>query len=422
MSKPKTVVVVATLDTKGKEAEFIKDKIAAQGIDTILIDSGILGSPTVKATISRNAVAQAAGVTTQALKEQGQKSVAIAKQSEGLSNIVKALLVENKLDGIIGIGGGQGTSICTTAMQALPVGLPKLMLSTVASGRFRFGPYVGDKDICMMFSVTDIAGLNAISRPILDNAANAIAGMVLHKRPNPPAEKPAIAITMLGITTPCVMRIKASLETMGYDVVAFHASGSGGAAMEELIEAGKFVAVLDLSTHELINHLNGGLAGTPGRLEAITRTSIPAVISVGGIDVLAFESNEKTPKKYLNRPFAAHNAQIIHVRPSPKEMSQAAQVMVNRLNKALGPTLVTLPLKGFSDLNQEGRALWGAAGNRALIETLQAGLRPEIPLVQVDAHINDPEFADVNAACMARLIQGESPADVAAQFDNVGEK
>jgi uncharacterized protein (UPF0261 family) len=186
--------------------------------------------------------------------------------------------------------------------------------------------------------------------------------------------------------------------------------------MEELIEAGKFSAVIDLSTHEVINYLNGGLVGVPNRLEAMTRRRIPAVISVGGSDILAFETIEKAPEMYRARPFIVHNAQITHIRPTPEEMGEAAQAMIEPLNRALGPALVTLPLKGFSEPNQKGRELWGPEGNQAMREALQAGLRPEIPVVLVDAHINDPKFADVTAACMARLIQGEKPQDIAAQF------
>lgn len=415
----KTVVIAATLDTKGKEADFVRNQVAAWGLDTLLIDTGILGDPTIEADFSRVDVARAAGTTIEALVKQGQKSVAIAKQSEGLGYLFQKLFEQGSLAGVVGLGGGQGTEICTAAMRQLPTGVPKLMLSTVASGRLQFGPYVGTKDICMMFSVTDIMGINAISRPILSNAANAIAGMVWQKQPDDTVEKPAIAITMLGITTPCIIKIKNNLEALGFDVVAFHAVGSGGAAMEELIEAGKFVAVIDLSTHELINQLNNGLVGTPGRLEAMTRYKIPAVISVGGIDVLAFESLEKAPKKHQKQPFIVHNAQITHIRPTPEEMNKAAQTIVERLNRALGPTLVALPLKGFSETNREGGALWNPEGNQIMLKTLQAGLRPEIPIVLVDAHINDTVFADITSKCMIDLIKGESSQIVAARYNHV---
>lgn len=190
--------------------------------------------------------------------------------------------------------------------------------------------------------------------------------------------------------------------------------------MEELIEAGKFIAVLDINTHELINDLYGGLAGTPDRLTAITRTKTPAVVSVGGIDVLAFESLEKAPKELQNRPYVIHNAQITHIRPSPEQMIRAAQVMAERLNHALGPTLVTIPLRGFSEYNRPGQKLWEPEGNKAFIETLKARLRPEIPVIQVDAHINEPLFAEVNVACLSYILNGHAPVDVAAHITQEG--
>jgi len=320
MKENRTVVVVATLDTKGQEAGFVRDQIAAWGLDTVLIDPGILGSPAIPADITRQQVAEAAGTTLDALLERGEKGVAIATQTVGLCRIVEKLYADGRLDGVISIGGGQGTSIGTAAMRSLPYGVPKLMLSPIASGTFQFGPYVGTKDICMMHSVTDILGINVISRSILQNAANAIAGMTLRAEKGAEAEKPNVAITMLGITTPCVMRIKEALEVQGYEVVPFHANGTGGPAMENLIEAGKFEAVIDLSTHEIIDYLNGGLAGASNRLESLTRYQIPAVVSVGGNDYLLFETIEKAPPEYQGRPHMVHNAQMTTVLPSLEEI------------------------------------------------------------------------------------------------------
>jgi uncharacterized protein (UPF0261 family) len=417
MNEKRTVVIVATLDTKGQEAGFVRDQIATWGLETILIDPGILGRPSVPADITRREVAKAAGTTLEALLERGKKGVAIATQTEGVCHIVQDLYAGGRLDGIISLGGGQGTSIGTAAMRCLPYGVPKLMLSPIASGTFQFGPYVGTKDICMMHSVTDILGINVISRPILQNAANAIAGMTLRAEAGAEAEKPNVAITMLGITTPCVMRIKAALEAEGYEVVPFHANGTGGPAMEALIEAGKFEAVIDLSTHEIIDYQNGGLAGAPNRLESLSRYPIPAVVSVGGNDYLLFETIEKAPAEYQDRPHMVHNAQMTTVLPSPEEMRRSAQAMVERLNQALGPTLVVIPEQGFSDPNQKGRELWGPEGNRVMIETLEEGLRPEVPVIRIDAHLNDPEFADVVTDCMEHLLVGESPRAVAARFE-----
>lgn len=412
MSASRTVVVVATLDTKGAEAAYVRDQIAAWGLNTILVDPGVLSEPSIEADISRHEVAEAAGATLEALLARGEKAVAIGTQTEGLCNIVLALHAQGKLDGIIGLGGGQGTSIGTAAMRALPVGVPKLMLSTVASGLFQFGPYVGTKDICMMHSVTDVLGLNVISRPILRNAANAIAGMVLRLEKEEATTKPAIAITMLGITTPCVMCVKVKLESLGYEVVPFHANGTSGPAMEQLIEQGIFEGVIDLSTHEVIDYQNGGLAGAPNRMEALTLTEIPAVVSVGGSDYVLFESMQKAPAKYRDRRHMVHNAQMTCFAPTSEEMRAAAREMIERLNRAQGPVVVVLPGKGFSRPNQDGAPLYVPEGNQAVIEEFQSTLRPEIPVLVPNLHINDPEFADIVASCMAHLLQGKAPSEV----------
>lgn len=420
MKTKRTVVIVATLDTKGEAVAYLRDEIASWGLDTILIDPGVLGAPTVKADITREEVAQAAGTTLQELIAQGKKGVCIAKQTEGLCAIVKRLWDEGRLDGIVAIGGGQGTSIGTAAMRVLPVGVPKLMLSTIASGLFRFGPYVGTKDICMMHSVTDILDVNAVSRPILRNAANAIAGMALRHPAPAQREKPAIAVTQLGITTPCVMRVKGILEAKGYQIVPFHANGSGGPAMEDLVEAGKFAGVIDLSVHEVIDGIYDGLAGAPNRMESLTRYAIPAVISVGGGDYLLWESVDKAPLPYRDRPKMVHNAQMTVFQPAPEEMATAARAMIDPLNRALGPTMVLIPTVGFSDMNQPGRELYNPEGNEAVIREFKAGLRPEVPLVLIKAHINAPAFADAVADCMARLIDGEKPAEIAARYAGEG--
>lgn len=416
MKKKRTVVIVVTLDTKGPAAAFLRDEIACWGLNTLLIDPGILGAPTIPADITRWQVAEAAGTTLDALLATGKKSVCIAAQTEGLRRLVRQLYEEGGLDGIISLGGGQGTSIGTAAMRALPVGVPKLMLSTIATGSFQFGTYVGTKDICMMHSVTDILDVNAISRPILRNAANAIAGMVLRGQDAQPEEKATIGITQLGMTTPCVMRLKSLLEPQGYQLVPFHASGAGGPAMEELIMEGKFVGVIDLSVHEIIDHLFHGIAGAPNRLQVLSRISIPAIVSVGGGDYLLFESPEKAPAQYQNRPYMVHNAQMTVFQPQVEEMEAAARYMVDALNSALGPTLVIIPSIGFTDVNQPGRELWFPEGNQAVIRVFQQGLRPEAPLIVVDAHVNQPLFADVVATCMSRLLAGESPTSIAYRY------
>jgi len=420
MNQNRTVVIVATLDTKGEEAAYVRDHVAAWGLDTILIDPGILPAPTVEADISREAVAQAAETTLEDLLARGDKAHAIATQTEGLRRIVLALHREGRLQGIVGLGGGQGTSIATAAMRALPIGVPKVMLSTVASGNFQFGPYVGTKDLCMMHSITDVLGLNVISRPILRNAANAIAGMALRYEPEPESEASSIAITMLGITTPCVMRIKSTLERRGYEVVPFHANGTSGPAMEQLVEAGGFAGVIDLSPHEVIDQQHGGLAGAADRMEALTRKAIPAVVSVGGSDYLLFESVQKAPEKYRDRAHMVHNAQMTCFAPTPNEMVAAAREMIGRLNRALGPTIVVLPALGFSRPNREGGGLYVPEGNRAVIAEFRAALRPEIPLIVADLHLNNPSFADLVTGVMERLLQGQEPHEIAAYWNESG--
>jgi uncharacterized protein (UPF0261 family) len=415
----RTVVIVVTLDTKAAAAEYLRDEIASWGLNTILIDPGILGQPGLRADITREQVAEAAGATLEALIATGKKGFAIAKQTEGLIALVRKLHAEGKLDGIVGLGGGQGTSIGTAAMRALPVGVPKLMLSTVATGTFQFGSYVGIKDIAMMHSVTDILDVNAISRPILRNTANAIAGMALRGPAPRQVDKPTIAITQLGQTTTCVMRVKSILEPMGYQLVPFHASGAGGPAMEDLAEADKFVGVIDLSVHEIMDGLMGGIAGAQNRLDVLTRHKIPAVVAPGGNDYVLFESLQKAPEKYKNRRTMVHNAQMTCFLPTLDEMIEAARYMIDRLNRALGPTMAVIPSVGFTESNKPGNDLWFPEGNQAVVNEFRAGLRPEVPLIVLDVHINHPAFADLVADCMARLLAGESPQAIAARYVNV---
>ncbi len=418
MDKKRTVVIVVTLDTKAEAARFLREEIVSWGLETILIDPGILGEPGIEADITRWQVAESAGTTLEALIADGKKSLCIGKQTEGLCKIVGRLRSEGRLDGIIGLGGGQGTSMVTAAMRSLPLGVPKVMLSTIASGSFRFGPYVGTKDICMMHSVTDILDVNAISRPVLWNAANAISGMVWRGAAPQREEHPVIAITQLGMTTPCVMRIKSLLEPKGYQLVPFHASGAGGPGMEALAEEGRFVGIIDLSLHEVIDGIFNGIAGAHHRLESLARHRIPAVVSVGGNDYILFESLEKAPEQYRNRIHVVHNPQMTAIQPNVEEMIKAAQAIVDPLNRAIGPIVVLIPSLGFTEINQPGREFWLPDGNRAAIETLKNNLRPEIPVVVLDVHINDPVFADALADCMERLIAGEPPIEIAARYSH----
>jgi uncharacterized protein (UPF0261 family) len=231
-------------------------------------------------------------------------------------------------------------------------------------------------------------------------------------------DKPTIAVTQLGQTTACVMRVKSTLEPMGYQLVPFHASGAGGPAMEDLVEAGKFVGVIDLSVHEIIDNLMGGIAGAQHRLDVLTRCKIPAVVSVGGNDYVLFESLQKAPEKYRDRHRMVHNAQMTCFLPTIDEMIEAARYMIDRLNRALGPTVVVIPSVGFTESNKPGNDLWFPEGNQAVVNEFKAGLRPEVPLIVLDVHINHPSFADLVADCMARLLAGDSPHSIAARYQS----
>ncbi len=314
------------------------------------------------------------------------------------------------------LGGELGTIIGTAAMRVLPVGVPKLMISTIATGRYRFGPYVGTKDICMIHSVADILDLNPISQPILSNAANAIAGMVIKRTSTDQESAATIGITQSVTTTACVKRLKRLMENQGFKIVPFLASGSGGPAMEELILADKFNAVIDLSVHEIMDHLFGGAAGAPNRLESLSRRRIPAVVSVGDCDYLQFESLESAPAAYHNRPHIAHNDRMTVFQPSEAEIEAGARYLAEKLNHALGPAIVIVPSVGFSDFNHPGRKLWFPEGNQVVINVLQDALQPGVPLIVVDAHINQPVFADIVAVCMSRLLAGEQPKSIAARY------
>ena len=415
MAQSPTVVVVATLDTKGIDAAFVRDLIQEKGLVTLLVDVGVLGDITVTPDIGREEIAEYAGTTLAELIDTKDKGLTITTQSAGLVALVQDLYDQGRLTGIIGLGGGQGTAIISPALRALPVGVPKLMVSTVANGKHQFGSYVGSRDICMMYSVADIQGLNRLSRPILENAANAITGMAVHQRPVPDSERPAVAVTMMGVTTPGVQQALTRFDAKGFDGVPFHAVGSGR-TMEDLAGEGMFAGILDYSTHEIIDDLFDGVGGAPERLSVLSRTAIPTVISVGACDYMIYRSADHIPTAFQGRPTLFYNPQITFVRPAPAEMTKVAETIAERLNQALGPTLMLIPKRGFSAPNIDGGPLWGAEGNQAMIDGLQKHLNPEVPLVTIDAHINDAAFANAATDALMALIVGALPAEVAAQL------
>ncbi len=403
----KSILIIATLDTKGSETQYLKTLIEKRGHQTLVIDTGILGPPLFQPDISRDEVAQAGGTSIEGLIRNREKGKAIQAMAEGSKRIAQKLYQEGKISGIIGLGGAQGTEIGTSAMRALPMGFPKLMVSTVASGYAQFGTYVGTKDLLMMHSVVDILGLNAFSRVILSNAAGAIVGMVEAKEEFKRPENKQIGMTIYGTTTPGCMVAKAYLETRGFEVVAFHPNGTGGRAMEEMIEEGILSGVLDMTTHELTDELLGGLhrAG-PKRLESAGQIGIPQVVVPGSIDFIVTGPMDTLPPEYRRRKYIAHNPSITLVRATPEEMKAVGKMMASKLNRAKGPTVVMIPLRGFSYPNRKGEPLYDEEGNQAFITSIKENLKG-IRVIEVDAHINDPEFGNEAAQVLERLIRKE---------------
>jgi len=402
-SKP--ILIIATLDTKGDEVNHLKSLIEEGGHKTLVMDTGVLKAPPFQPDITRVEVTQAVGIPLEEIIRRKDKGRAIQVMAEGSKKIAQQLYREGRIAGVIGLGGAQGTEIGTSAMRALPIGFPKLMVSTVASGYAQFGTYVGTKDLLMMHSVVDILGLNVFSRTILSNAAGAIMGMVERGAKIEKPKKKQIGMTIYGTTTPGCMVAKAYLESKGLEVVAFHPNGTGGRAMEEMVEEGILNGVLDMTTHELTDELVGGLhrAG-PKRLEAAGRKGIPQVVVPGSIDFIVTGPVSSLPPEYRNRNYILHNPSISLVRASPEEMRTVGKIMASKLNDARGPTIVMIPLRGFSYPNRKGEALYDEEGNRAFIETLKENLKG-VKVIEIDAHINDPEFANEAARTMEKLLR-----------------
>ncbi len=400
---PKNVVVIAALDTKGEEAGFLRDLITAQGAEPIVVDVGVLGSPSISSQVSREEVAGAGGDDLEALISAADKGQAMATMTRGAAAIAQRLYSEGRLDGIIGLGGSAGTTIASSAMRALPVGVPKLIVSTVASGDTR--PYVGSKDIAMLYSIVDIAGINRLSGRILANAAAAIVGMVNAVVPDLP-ERPLLAASMFGNTTACVDHARASLEQAGYEVLVFHATGSGGETMEGLIAEGFIQGVLDLTTTEWADELCGGVfAAGPHRLEAAGAAGIPQVIAPGCLDMVNFGAPETVPERYRGRRLYEWNPSVTLMRTTPEENAELGRIIAEKANAATGPVVILLPLGGVSQLDSSGGEFWWPEADQALFDAIKRTVRPGISVVELDHNINDPAFADRASATLLQWLQ-----------------
>ena len=396
-----TIAVLGTLDTKGEEHAFVAEVIRARGHTPLLIDVGTLEAPTIRPDISREEVARAAGLDFAALQSRRDRGESVAAMSQAAPAILVRLLTENRIDGVISLGGGGGTAIATAGMRALPIGFPKLMVSTLASGHT--AQYVGVKDIVMMPSIVDVAGLNRISRQILTRAAGAICGMVEALVPAAATDKPVIVASQFGNTTDCVTRGRQLLEQAGYEVLVFHATGTGGRTMESLIEAGLVTGVLDITTTEWADELVGGILGAgPTRCEAAAKHGVPAIVTPGCLDMVNFGSPESVPAKFAGRSFYQHNPQITLMRTTPDECQRLGEILAEKVNGSKASVTVLIPLRGISVISAAGQPFHDPAADAALFASLKVNLRKDIPVRELDCTINDPAFAE---ACVEELLK-----------------
>ena len=413
-----TIAVLGTLDTKGEEHGFVADFIRARGHTPLIIDVGTLEAPKLRPDMAREEVARAAGVDFAALVARRDRGECVTVMSQGTPVILTRLLAEKKIDGVISLGGGGGTAIATAGMRALPIGFPKLMVSTLASGNT--AQYVGVKDIVMMPSIVDVAGLNRISRQILTRAAGAICGMVEASVPavgvqssacsggdTPKRElqsdKPVIVASQFGNTTDCVNHARQLLEKAGYEVLVFHATGTGGRTMESLIEAGLVTGVLDITTTEWADELVGGVLGAgPTRLEAAAKHGVPAIVAPGCLDMVNFGARDTVPARFSGRRFYQHNPQVTLMRTTPDECQRLGEILAEKLNGSKAPVTVLLPLQGLSVISAAGQPFHDAEADRALFTAIKANLRKDIEVRELDCNINDAPFAE---ACVDSLLQ-----------------
>lgn len=402
------IYLLATLDTKGQEADFIRRRLQQLDLEVRIVDTGCIGQPAFTADISRSEVFEAAGSSLSDMILRSDRGEAVSRAAQGAAAVVRNAFARGELEGVIGLGGSAGTTIGTCAMRALPIGVPKLMVSTLASGQVR--PYVGDKDIFMLNSIVDIAGINRISRRIFDEAAAAIAGMVrFHHAPSDTSDKPLIAATMFGVTTPCVQRAREILEASGYEVLVFHATGNGGIAMESLISDGVIAGVLDITTTELADELVGGdLSAGPDRLNAAARFGVPQVVSVGALDMVNFGPPNSVPEKFRARKFHQHNASITLMRTTPDENAILGAEIARKVAASKAVAAILLPLRGVSAIDATGKSFDDPQARQALFESIRKH-HGEVELIELDFHINDAEFAEAAARKLLHMISPANP-------------
>jgi uncharacterized protein (UPF0261 family) len=400
--RPPTVVLVGTLDTKGDEYVFLRDRLHAAGVDTLLVDVGTQGSPRTPADVPREEVAAAGGFDLATLTDRG---AAVQAMCAAVPGVVRRLFDEGRCQGVLAAGGSGNTAIATAAMRALPVGVPKLVVSTMASGDT--AAYVDVSDVTLMPAVTDVAGLNSVSARILANAAAAMAGMVSAPPVDLGESRPVVAATMFGVTTAAVTTAREELERRGYEVLVFHATGTGGRSMESLVESGFVTGVLDLTTTELADDLVGGvLSAGPHRLEAAGRAGVPQVVSLGALDMVNFGPLASVPARFADRTLYVHNPSITLMRTTPEECAELGRRLGAKLSAATGPVALFVPLRGISAISGEDGPFSDPDADAALLAGVRETLAPSVELHEVDAHVNDPAFAVAMATRLDEFLRG----------------
>ena len=411
----KQVVLVGTLDTKGREFGYVRDRLRALGLGTTVVDIGILGEPLgIEPDLDHAEVARYGGTTIEALREAGSRGRAVAQMRDAVKALTLELYRQGKLDAIFGMGGAEGAVMGAAAMMQLPLGVPKVLLSPIASGKHFFDPLVGTSDIMVVHSVVDILGLNPVACTVFDNAAAALKGLVENgRRGLPPADPDGrfVAVTMLGNTTKAVMALKDRLAERGYEAVIFHSNGVGGPAMEELAEAGQFVGVIDYTTNEVNDPMVGGIHdGGPDRLRRVGRLGLPQVVVPGCIDFSVFHTGA-IPPALQGRPVYDHNPEYTLVRTSPEEMLELARIFGERLGEARGPVRIAVPTRGLSIPNVPGGPFWDTESDAAFLRELRSRLPDRIPVQTYDQHVNDPAFGVAVADLFVQLLESGAEVD-----------
>ncbi len=398
------VVLLGTLDTKGREYAYLRERLLELDVDVTVVDAGVHEPVGLVPDVGRDEVARAADADVDALAAAGDRGAAVTAMAEGAERIVLGLHERGGLDAVLALGGSGGSSIAARAMQALPVGVPKLLVSTLASGDTR--PYVGAVDVTMMYSVVDISGINSVSARIMSNAAAAIAGMARVTSPRTDG-RPLVGATMFGVTTPCVTRARERLEELGYEVLVFHATGAGGRSLEALAAGGFLAGVLDVTTTELADELVGGvLSAGPDRLEAAGRNGVPQVVSLGALDMVNFGPRETVPPQFEDRNLYVHNSTVTLMRTTAEECAQLGRTIGEKLAAATSPTAVFVPLGGVSMIDVPGQPFHDAEADAALVSSLKEALGGRVELHERDEDVNDPAFAVAMADRLHELIQG----------------